>query len=146
MLKKWVFAAFFVVLLALSAWRFWPRPVSDEEQIARNIAAIQEAANNRRAGDATFYLADDFFFGAATKDEIRAQLAGAFFQYRVVNLEISGVQTRVSGDFAQSKGQFVLRLKREFNGPEEAQSGSFEAKWRKIEGQWKVDEARVERG
>ena len=135
-----------VLLLLLSGFFFWRAlnpPLTDEQQIAANLDAIAAAADARDAVTIADFMAPTFSFngnsGMARK-EFQRQLYSGMLQYRVIDLQINGVQVQVNGESAQSDGRFLLNTKSEFDSPSEANSGNFKLKWQKIDGEWKITE------
>lgn len=131
----------FSLLVAVFVWRATHPPLSDSQQIAANLDALVDATNRRSARGVSRFLSSDFEFGGTKKRDFQPQLAGALLQYRVVELELSGVQTTVNGDSANSSGRYNLSLKSELASPPELSKGEFKVRWRKIEGEWKIVQA-----
>ncbi len=130
-----------LLLLAISGffgWRALHPKLTDEQQIAANLDAICEAAKNRSPRGIADSLAKDFKIGGLGKKEFQQSLAAGILQFRVVDLGVSGVKSSVKGDTATSSGSFLLSLKSEFDSPPQIQSGRFDLKWRKIDGEWKI--------
>lgn len=130
-----------VIALGFFAWRLTHPALTDEQQIAANLAGIESAASNKSASGVASYLSKNFKFNGIKKSEFQNQLVGAFLQYRVVKLQTDGVKTQVKGDAATSVGGWNLGIKSEFTSPEQTTSGQFELKWRKEDGEWKIVEA-----
>ncbi len=133
-----------MLLSAFLIWRSLRPPLSDHDQIAANIDGIETAADNRRAGDIAFFLAKDFDIGGTKKRDFQNQLVGGILQYRVIDLELRGVEIEVDEETetAKSEGRYSLMLKSEYNSPPETMTGDFELEWRKDDGQWKVTKAK----
>jgi ketosteroid isomerase-like protein len=132
-----LFSLFFI-------WRSFRPALSDQEQIAANFNRIEVAADNRRVGDIVFFLSKDFDFNGTKKRELQKQLIVGIMQYRVVDLELRGVEIEVNAETetAISEGRFSLTLKNEFNSTPEIINGDFELEWRKDAGSWKVTKAK----
>lgn len=131
-----VFGGFF-------GWRALQPPLTDNQQIAANLEAISAAAKARRPRGITNFLAKEFKLGDLSKSEFQSSLTGGILQFRVIDLQLSGIQNQVNGEKAQSTGNYVLSLKPEFTSPAQTSGGKFTVKWRKIEGEWKIISASV---
>ena len=136
---------FLLLLSAILTWRRLHPPLSDEEQIAAALDGISAAAKTRSARGIANFLAKDFKFGGGTgKKDFQNSLVGGILQYRVIDLNLSGVQVDSNGETAKSDGRYVLSLKSEFNSPPEIFRGKFDLQWRKIDGEWLVVSAQGE--
>jgi hypothetical protein len=129
------------LLVAVFVWRAMNPPLSDSQQIAANLDSLVDAANRRSARGVSRFLAPNFEFGGTKKRDFQPQLAGALLQYRVVELKMSGVQTTVNGQTATSSGRYNLSLKSETTSPPALSNGEFKVRWRKVEGEWKIEAA-----
>ena len=133
-----------VVILLLSVvliWRALHPALTDEQQIAAHLDSIAAAADARDAAAIADFLAPSFTFndqGQTERKEFGRQLYAGILQYRVVDLNINGVQVKVNGERASSDGRFLLSLKSEFNSPPELHTGDFALQWQKLDGEWKI--------
>ncbi|PQV65401.1 hypothetical protein B1R32_101141 [Abditibacterium utsteinense] len=145
-----ILALLILVVGGVLLWRWTHPKLSDEEQIAANLNGICEGAKARSPRAITDYLSKDFKAGDTTKSELQNSLVAGILQYRVIDLKISSVKTSVlraslgEGVTASSEGQFLLSLKSEYNSQPQIQTGKFDLKWRKIDGEWKVITAQGE--
>lgn len=135
-----------LLLLILSGfllWRALHPPLSDEAQIAANLDAITKAASARDAATIADFMTPTFKFngnsGMARK-EFQRQLYAGMLQYRVIDMQINGVEVDIKGDVAECDGRFLMNVKREFDSPPEPYSGDFKLKWKKVDGEWKISE------
>ena len=135
-----------IALLLLSVffgWRALHPPLTDREQIAANLDAITKAAGARDAQSIANFMAPTFGFNGnkgTTRKEFQRQLYAGMMNYRVVDLQINGVQVNVNGDTANSDGRYLLNVKSEFDSPSDPTSGAFKLKWQKLDGEWKITE------
>lgn len=143
MRKYWLPLLVLLAIAVFFAWRALHPKLSDEQQIAANLDAICQAADNRSPRGIANFLAKDFKAGSVSKSEFQNSLAGGILQYRVIDLSVAGVQSEVQSENASSAGRFTLALKSEYNSPPQVQSGKFALKWRKIDGEWKIVSADV---
>ena len=144
MKKILIFSGVAVLLLsAVLIWRVLNPPLSDEQQIAAHLNAIAAAASARDAGGVANFLAPTVTFNGnpgLERREVKRQIYIGISQYRDVDLSINGVQVQVNGERANSDGRFALSLKREFESAPELQTGDFQLKWQKMDGDWKIVE------
>lgn len=133
-----------VVALGILTWRRLHPPLTDEQQILVAIEEIQEAARNRSPRGIANFLAKEFKVGETGKSEFQNSLAAGILQYRVIDLDVPNPKISISGDSAQSSGQYVLSLKSEFNSPPQITRGQVSLRWKKIEGEWLIVRAEAD--
>jgi ketosteroid isomerase-like protein len=121
-------------------------PPGDREVIMAEVEAIRKAVENQNPKGILSRLEEGFKFQGASKSELRSHLVAFFFQNSDVRLDLAGVDATVEGDSATSSGSYSARWKSGPTAPDEVRTGRFIAKWRKIEGQWKIVEATGDKG
>ena len=127
-----------LIVGSVLAWRAAHPPLSDAQQIALHIEEIQEAANARSSRGILSHLSDDFQFGSMSRSELGKNLSGAFFQWRSVNLRVSGVKTTLNGEQALSEGHYSVEMRQEATSTPDVAKGDFKAWWQKEDGVWKI--------
>jgi hypothetical protein len=142
------FVTILVILLAIFGGIFWWRklhpPLTDEQQILAAMDGICVAAENRSPRGVANFLAKNFKFGDMKKSEFQNSLAGGILQYRVIKLSLSNQKVGINEDSAVSSGNYSLSLKPEFNSSPELNSGRFDLKWKKVDGEWLIVSAAAE--
>lgn len=129
-----------LVLAAFLAWRHFSAPVGDRAIISGELEAVRRAAQNGNVNGILSRLDRGFRIQGASKSEIRTQLVAFFFQNGNIRLDLAGVNVKVEGDSAVSDGSYTARWKSDMGSPEQVRSGRFSARWRKVDGQWKITE------
>ncbi|HEX8463540.1 MAG TPA: nuclear transport factor 2 family protein [Abditibacterium sp.] len=135
-----------LVLLLLGVvigWRATHPPLSDEQQIAAALDGITAAANARQPRGVVGFLSRDFKFAGGGRKNLQQALASGMLSYRVIDLNISGVEVKIQGETATSEGRFRLSRRSEADSAPETTSGEFRLKWRKEDGEWLVTQAEV---
>lgn len=130
-----------LLLLIFGGWMAWRKahpPLTDEQQIAANVEAVRQAIEARNARRIVAYLADDFTWNGAKKNEIESQLTGGFWQARDITANVAGLQITQNGDTATSTGNFSLTLRPSPHSRADAYTGKFTLHWKKRDGQWLV--------
>jgi len=127
-----------LVVGGLLAWRSLHPPLSDEQQIVANLEGIRGAIESRQARAVTNYLAPDFRYDGMTRSELNNNLAGAFFQWHDVHLEISSVQVKVQGDRAVSTGHYTASVAAGQGSAPEQHAGNCTLNWERRKGRWVV--------
>jgi hypothetical protein len=142
LMRKLIIITGLVLLIigAVGIWRQLHPPLTDEQQIAGNIEDIARAASEKRLGGILTYLDKGFKYGGMGKKDIQTSLAGAFWSYRKVDAQISGVRISIVGEWATSTGHYAIAIQRETDLAPETFSGDFKVKWKKINGEWKAME------
>jgi ketosteroid isomerase-like protein len=133
------------LLLLFGGWFAWHAahpPLSDEQQIIANVEAIRAAVESRSAGRVQSFLADDFSWNGHNKRELSSEMSGAFFQWRDVTTNITGLHVSISGDTATATGKFSIALRPTSHSRPDAYVGDFTLLWRKRNGQWLITKAK----
>ncbi len=136
--------AFVAVLGALTSACSRTEP---EKVLRSTIAAMAQAIEQHRVGDALEPVADDFTreSGAFGKQDVRRLLAGAMLRNEKIQLSATVTEVRVEGERAFAKVRVIAT-----GGagllPERGQTWEFDTAWRREGGQWQVFNAEWHEG
>jgi hypothetical protein len=133
----------FVLVLALAACgRSDP-----EKELRTTIAAMAQAIESRRVGDALAPLAEDFTreSGAFGKTDARRVLAGAILRNEKIQIVATVSDVRIDGERAAARVR-VLATGGAGLLPERGQTWEFDTVWRREGGQWKLFNAEWREG
>jgi len=121
---------------------------TEPEKVLRStIAAMAQAIEQHRVGDALEPVADDFTreSGAFGKQDVRRLLAGAMLRNEKIQLSATVTEIRVEGERAFAKVRVIAT-----GGagllPERGQTWEFDTAWRLEGGKWKVFNAEWREG
>lgn len=143
--RRWkIIVLLLVVVLGFVYWRATRPHLTDEQQIAANIAGLEAAAQNRQSNQILHYLSSDFRWNNMKRQELGSYMSGFFWQARDVNVDLNATNTTVTGDTATTAGRFYFSYKPAPDAPLESKSGRFTAQWRRENGNWVI--TRVEGG
>lgn len=118
-----------------------------EKELRATVAAMAQAIEQHRVGDALEPVADDFTreSGAFGKQDARRVLAGAMLRNENIQLSATVTDLRVQGDRAFAKVR-VIATGGSGLLPERGQTWEFETNWRRDKGRWKVFNAEWREG
>lgn len=125
----------------ISAWRALHPALSPEQQIASQVEGLSQAIQNRSVGNTAGYLAKEFVWHSTPKTDVVEGMRGAFYSWREVQLNPSGLQIEVNGERATSSGNFSLSFRPGPDAAPEVRAGKFKLFWELRDGQWKVVKA-----
>lgn len=140
-------AAAIALLFELSVLASGCGRTEPEKELRSTIAAMAQAIEQHRVGDALEPLAEDFTrdSGAFGKREARRVLAGAMLRNEKIQLSATVTEIRVEGERAFAKVRVIAT-----GGagllPERGQTWEFDTAWRLEGGQWKVFNAEWREG
>jgi len=143
-LRKILIAAGVLCIIAggFLAWRASNPPLTDDQVILANLAAVQEAAQKRQAKNIAYYLAKDFSWQSTTRQEFVRMLSAGLFQARDVQVTLSKVELERQGsDEAVTSGNYSVTMRPAEGAQSTNAHGPFKFYWRKVEGEWKVYKA-----
>lgn len=144
MTRRAAIVAFVTVLGALTSACSRTEP---EKVLRSTIAAMAQAIEQHRVGDALEPVADDFTreSGAFGKQDVRRLLAGAMLRNEKIRLVATVTYVRIDGDRAFAKVRVVAT-----GGtgllPERGQTWDFDTVWRRERGRWKIFNAEWREG
>jgi hypothetical protein len=142
--RRAAIVAFVSVLGALTSACSRTEP---EKVLRSTIAAMAQAIEQHRVGDALEPVADDFTreSGAFGKQDVRRLLAGAMLRNEKIRLVATVTDVRIDGDRAFAKVRVVAT-----GGtgllPERGQTWDFDTVWRRERGRWKIFNAEWREG
>jgi hypothetical protein len=110
-----------------------------ERELRASIAAMAQAVESKRVGDALEPLAEDFTreSGAFGKADARRVLAGAMLRNEQIRVVATVSDVRIDGGRATAKVR-VLATGGAGLLPERGQTWDFDTVWRRERGQWKL--------
>lgn len=133
-----------VLLLLSGSWWGWQvthPPLTDQEQIATNLEAMRTAIEDRKPNHVLRYLADEFTWNGQNKRELASQIKGAFFQWRDVHPNITGLEIKVEGTHATATGKYSIALRPSPRMRPEVYLGEFQLQLEKRENIWLITNA-----
>lgn len=140
-MRKLILTAGLVILLigGFLAYRASRPALTPEEQVTLQLEDIARSARARQVRAVMDHLTSDFKYGTMTRDELRTNLQGAFFQYRSgLDVQVSGVKVEVHGDEATTDGHYTITGQTDPAVAGQTFTGDFKLNWRQEDGQWKV--------
>lgn len=127
-----------LVVGGVAIWRQMHPVLSAEEQIAANLEDLARAASGKRLSGIMTYLDKDFKYGSMGRKDVQSSLAAAFWQFRKIDVQISGVKIQVNQDTAMSTGHYTVATQRETTSPPDTSAGDFKIGWKRQDGEWKA--------
>ncbi|HEX8552633.1 MAG TPA: hypothetical protein VF681_13880 [Abditibacteriaceae bacterium] len=139
-MKKWiaVVGALFIIAGAYFTFRRANSPLSDKQQIALAMEQAESALESRSAARLKNFLAEDFRHGETNRKDLSSMMAGAFWQWRDVQLLRNGEKNSVSGDTATVTGNYALRFRPSEGATYEAHGGLYTLQLRRVSNDWKI--------
>jgi ketosteroid isomerase-like protein len=139
-MKKWIVlvGALFIVAGAYFTFRRTNSPLSDKQQIAVAMEQAENAVETRSAARLKNFLAEDFRHGDTNRKDISSMMAGAFWQWRDVQLLRNGEKIYVDGDTATVTGNYALRFRPSEGATYEAHGGLYTLQLRRVNNEWKI--------
>ena len=136
--------AFFLALVLLAAACGRSDP---EKELRAAVAAMAQAIEQHRVGDALEPVADDFTreSGAFGKQDARRLLAATVLRNEKIQVSATVTEVRIEGDRAFAKVR-VLAIGGAGLLPERGQAWEFDTVWRRDRGGWKVFNAEWREG
>ena len=137
---KWIAIAGLMLIMAGAYFTFRKSssPLSSEAQITRELDQAESALEARSAPRLTHLLSEDFRWGDNDRKEFNQMVAGAFWQWRDVELTRTGQSVTVSGDNADARGTYVMRYRPSEGAAVETHRGNYVLHLRLEDGEWKV--------
>lgn len=133
-----------LALLLLGGGSFWrvSHPVlTDEQQIEANLEELRVAVEARDARGVLKQLSPGFNWNGQSRKTIAENLPQVFFNWRDVRVSFTKVKTIVRGRDATLTGRYNMTFRPQPKADADTHSGSFSLQWRKLKGEWKIDEA-----
>lgn len=118
-----------------------------EEQLHATVAAMAQAVESRRVGDALEPLAEDFTrdSGAFGKADVRRVLAAAMLRNEQIRIAATVSDVRIDGDRATARVR-VLATGGAGLLPERGQTWDFATVWRRDGSRWRLYNAEWREG
>ena len=142
-MKKIFISAGLVLLLVglFTLWRQLHPPLADEQQILAIVEDIRASTGHKNWREIRSYMTDDFRYSNLKRSDVISGLEGASFQYRSIDMHLSGVEVQATGDSATASGHYDLETRAETNSPPQQSAGDFKLSLRKEDGSWLIYKA-----
>jgi len=118
-----------------------------ERELRATLAAMAEAIEQHRVGDALAPVAEDFTRESSTfgKQDARRALAGAALRNEKIRVSAAVTELRLDGDRATAKVR-VFATGGSGLVPDRGHTWEFDTAWRREQGRWKVYNAEWREG